>query len=81
MASKIQRKVIEVGNKKYQSKAITLPPDWVRFNKPDKVDIFYDSLLVISLPEQSIELEKKLKDFLQIISVKKERDYKKSGKK
>ena len=74
MVSKTQRKVIEVGNKKYRSTAITLPLDWVRFNKPNKVNIFYDSLLVLALPKQSKELEKKLRDVLQMISDKKEED-------
>jgi hypothetical protein len=73
MVSKTQRKIIEIGNKKYRSTAVTLPPDWIRFHEPDMVDIFYDSILVLSLPNQSNDLEKKLRDFLQILSIKKER--------
>jgi len=72
MVSKTQRKLIEVGNKKYRSTAVTLPLDWVRFNQPNKVDIFYDSLLVLALPNQSKELEQKLRDFLHMISNKKD---------
>ena len=81
MVSKTQRKIIEIGNKKYRSSAITLPLDWVRFNQPDKVDIFYDSLLVLALPNQSEELEEKLSDFLRMVSDKKRKGLKIRGKK
>jgi len=47
MVLKTQRKVVEVGNKKYRSTTVTLPLDWIRFNQLNKVDIFYDSLIVI----------------------------------
>ena len=71
MVSKTQRKVIEVGNKKYRSTAVILPPDWVRYNQPNRIDIFYDSLLILALPNQSNELEERLRDFLKMLLIKK----------
>lgn len=68
MVAKTRRKIIIIGIKKYQSQAVTLPPDWIRYNQPKKVDIYYDTLIVVTLPEQPNRLEDRVKDFLPMIS-------------
>ena len=70
MVSVSTRKIIEIGNKKTRSKAVTLPIDWIRFNRPNEVTIFYDSIIVITPVHQSKELEDRVREFLQMISYK-----------
>jgi len=72
MVSKTTRKIIKLGNKKYQSFAITLPLDWFRFNQPYEVDIYYNSLVVVVVPNKSEKLEEKLLNFMQMLYNKKD---------
>lgn len=68
MTSKTTRKILKIGNKEFQSSAITLPKDWVRFNRLKKVDLYYAKLIVITPPDQNQYIEDKIREFLQTIS-------------
>ena len=58
------RKIIRLGSKNGDTVAVTLPIDWFRFNKPDKVDIYYDQFLVITPVGQLEKLKARIEQFL-----------------
>ncbi len=64
MVSICKRKLIKIGNKKYFSKGVTLPPDWIRFNQPENIDLYYDGLIIL-VPSDSKELAERAKKMLE----------------
>lgn len=64
MVSISTRKIIKIGNKKYFSRGITLPPDWVRFNQPKNVDLYYDGLIIL-VPSNSKKMADRAKKIME----------------
>jgi hypothetical protein len=64
MVSISTRKLIKIGNKKYCSRGVTLPSDWIRFNQPENVDLYYDGLIIL-VPSGSKKMGNRVKKILE----------------
>jgi hypothetical protein len=72
MPSRIARKILKSGD----SKTAALPPDWLRGNNldvGDKVDVLYDSIVIVKPFGFKLDLTFLRKEFVEIARLEKER--------
>jgi len=61
------RALLKIGNKKNFSRGITIPLDWIRFNKPESIDLYYNGDgLIILVPSNSEKLADKAKKIMAL---------------
>ncbi len=67
MVSVSTRALLKIGNKKNFSRGITIPLDWIRFNKPESIDLYYNGDgLIILIPSNSEKLAARVKKIMAL---------------